>query len=875
MTLDVELYRRTLYLPAPVGEKSLRRVSVIDIQPDAPTDGPARTLVFVHGYGGRNLQWVYQLRYFGQTMRVIAPDLRGHGQSEDPARPPINMETLVDDLEATLAGLETQRPFILVAHSFGGAIAAEYALRHPDEVSGLVLIGTPSRFILTPGARQLMSLPGPVIETLKARLGIAIYAEARTLRRMHDGAMARWRGDKRLGELRTPTLVVFGHRDTVFTQEHYSAVPKQIPGAQQTVIPVSAHLVQLERPDAVNRAIRRFVQARARLETPTESGDGLDALGSFPQPAPAQRSGGATRLVAGPWLQAYDPDVPEQIPTPQILAHDFLSNSAHEFPDRTALHFFGQRISYHELDLLSNRFAQALRGLGLQRGDRVAVVLPNVPQCMIAFYGVLKAGGVVVLGSPLSTEEEIAFQIRDSDARIALSLSAYRPMLERVAAQAPAIEHLIFTDVREYLPLRQRLAVAALAPVAPPPSIPPQVDASRAPSPSTGRDGVGSPAASPPPRHHEFQQLLRAHSSAPLPSEVRCDDLALLQYTSGTTEASRGVMLSHQNLVVNVAQLRHWIIDAKRGSETILGVLPLSHSYGVTGCLNLSIALAASLVLMPTNRTQEILNAIKRYHPTIFPGVPTIYLAVANFPHVRRYGVASIRVCICGSAPLPVEVQESFEKLTRGRLVEGYGLTEASPVTHCNPLKGERRVGSIGIPLPSTSARIVDLRTGATLPPGEVGELLVRGPQVMLGYWKRPEETAQALVDGWLRTGDLASMDEDGYFTIVDRKKDLIMAGPFNVYPRDVEEVLYEHPKVFEAVVVGGHESHGANGAEENPVIKAIVVLKRGERATAEELLALCRERLEAYKVPKQIEFRTELPKNLVGKVLRRLLVEA
>jgi long-chain acyl-CoA synthetase len=848
MTLDVELYRRTLYLTSSDGDKALRRVSVIDIQPDVAPDTPARTLVFVHGYGGRNLQWLYQLRTFGQTMRVIAPDLRGHGQSDDPARPPITVETLVDDLEATLAQLETQRPFLLVAHSFGGAIAAEYALRHPEEVSGLVLIGTPARFILTPGARQLMSLPGPVIETLKKRLGIAIFADARTMRRMHDGAMSRWRGDKRLGELRVPTLVVIGHRDTVFTQEHYAAVPKLIPGAQQVVIPVSAHLVQLERPDAVNRAIRRFVQARARMEANSSA----DAMGSFPQPRAASAS---LRLGEAPWLQAYDPDVPEEIPTPQVLAHDFLSNSAAEFPDRTALHFFGQKISYRELDLLSNRCARALRGLGLQRGDRVAVILPNVPQCVIAFYGVLKAGGVVVLGSPLSNEEEIAFQIRDSDARIALTLNTYRSMLERIAAQSPALERLIFTDVREYLPLRQRLAVA-LGPSPAPPN-----------NSAASQNGAALSALP----HHDFQQLLRAAASAPLLGETQCDDLALLQYTSGTTDAPRGVMLSHQNLVVNVAQQRHWLNDAKRGGETILGVLPLSHSYGVTGCMNLAMALAASLVLMPTNRTEEILNAIKRYHPTIFPGVPTIYLAVANFPHVRRYGVASIRVCVSGSAPLPVEVQESFEKLTRGRLVEGYGLTEASPVTHSNPLKGERRVGSIGVPMPSTSARIVDLQTGEPLPQGEVGELEVRGPQVMQGYWKRPDETAQALRDGWLRTGDLASMDEDGYFTIVDRKKDLIIAGQYNVYPRDVEEVLYESPKVFEAVVVSGRD--GANG--DNPFVKAIVVLKRGERATAEELLALCRERLEAYKVPKQIEFRTELPKNLVGKVLRRLLVEA
>jgi len=319
--------------------------------------------------------------------------------------------------------------------------------------------------------------------------------------------------------------------------------------------------------------------------------------------------------------------------------------------------------------------------------------------------------------------------------------------------------------------------------------------------------------------------------------------------------------------------------------------------------MNMAIAIAASLVLLPTARTDQILAAIKERRPTIFPGIPAFYLAIANYPNVRRYGVSAIRICVSGSAPLPVEVQEAFEKLTHGRLVEGYGLSEASPVTHSNPLKGERRVGSIGIPLPNTQARIVrvtasDNETGEPLPPGEVGELLIRGPQVMQGYWQMPEETAQTLRDGWLHTGDLAIMDEDGFFTIVDRKKDLILSGPYNVYPRDVEEVLYEHPKVLEAAVVSAlpHNqpkrrstvilseekdlrSEGQD-AEENaipasPFIKAVVVLKRGEQATADELLALCRERLDAYKVPQQIEFRTELPKNIVGKVLRRLLIEA
>jgi long-chain acyl-CoA synthetase len=504
----------------------------------------------------------------------------------------------------------------------------------------------------------------------------------------------------------------------------------------------------------------------------------------------------------------------------------------------------------------------------------VAVVLPNVPPCVIAFYGILKAGAVVVLGSPLSTEAEIAAQTLDADARVLVTLASYRQLAERVATAA-RIQQVIYTDVREYLPLAQRVAIASLIA-----SATPHASARGTPPSTTG--ALPAPLApggggAPTPPTYAFQQLLRSQPATPLESGATPDDLALVQYTSGTTDAPRGVMLTHANLVVNVAQTRHWLPETRRGRETLLCALPLSHSYGLTSGLNLSVALAASLVLLPTTRIDQILRAIKRYHPGLFPGVPGLYLAIANYPRVRRFGIDSIRICVSGSAPLPVEVQEAFEKLTRGRLVEGYGLTEASPVTHSNPLNGERRVGSIGLPYPSTDARIVDTTTGAPLPPGEVGELLIRGPQVMRGYWKRPEETALALADGWLHTGDLARMDEDGFFTIVDRKKDVILAGAYNVYPRDVEEVLYEHPKVLEAVVVGTPDrADGTNesGAERTPLIKAVVVLKRGERATADELLALCRERLDAYKVPRRIEFRTELPKNFVGKVLRRLLVE-
>ena len=852
MALDIELYRRTIYVPVGHRAQKLRRISVIDIHPaDA-----VRTLVLIHGYGGSATQWLYQLRFFGQAMHVIAPDMRGHGLSNDPEELACTMDGLVDDLELVLDRLDVQRPFYLIAHSFGGAIATEYTLRHPENVSGLVLIGVPTCFILRKIVERLLIIPDPLFSWIAKRIRVALFAPHRTLKRMLYSVLLSWRGDERMQRLRVPALVVLGHRDIVFRREYYEDVPRSISGAQKVVIPVSAHLVQLERPDAVNRAIRRFMESKQQ-----------EKIRSLSAPLGVH----AANLAAMPWLQHYDNEVPEALPLPKGLLHGLLSNAAHDFPDRPALIFFGQKIGYRELDRLSNRFAHALRRLGVETGERVAILLPNIPQFVIAFYGTLKAGAIVVLGSPLSNEEEISYQLQHSGALVLLTLSSYRDMVERVCSSSN-IKQVIYTGVREYLPVRQRVSLASL--------INASSNAVRLPA-----SKYGTPTGSTAPSgrtwtHHDFQQLLLSQPAAPLDSGTTSRDLALLQYTSGTTDTPKGVMLSHSNLVVNVAQVRHWMPDARRGREVTLCALPLSHSYGVTSGMNLSVALAGTLVLLPTTRTGPILKAIRSHHPTIFPAIPALYLTIANYPRVRSYGIASIRVCVSGSAPLPVEVQEAFEKLTRGRLVEGYGLTEASPVTHSNPLKGERRVGSIGIPLPGTNARVVDLKTGETLPAGQVGELLINGPQVMQGYWNMPGETPETLKDGWLRTGDLASMDEDGFFTIVDRKKDLILAGSYNVYPRDVEEVLYEHPKVLEAAVVSTPASHetgaaGESNTQVSPFIKAYVVLKHGEKATADELLALCRERLDSYKVPRQVEFRSELPKNFVGKVLRRLLVEA
>lgn len=887
MTLDVELYRRTIYvLNRGTGKSTagaqvdFRRISAIDIQPG----GAMRTLVFLHGYGGSATQWLYQLRFFWSMARVIAPDLSGHGLSDDLQRPSYTMEGLVDDLEQALTQLAVEAPFYLVAHSFGGAIATEYALRHPEHIKGLVLIGVPTRFRIRPILRRLMDIPDPLFSWVARRIRVALFAPQRTLRGMHDRVMNVWHGGERMQQLRVPTLVVLGQRDTVFQKQAYEDVPRIIPGAHQTVIPVSAHLVQLERPDAVNRAIRRFIEGKQDNQA---------------------RITRAARHAGMPWLQYYDSDVPHDLPVPGQSLQELLSNAARSMPERPALIFFGQKIGYRELDHLSNRFAHALQKLNVSAGERIAVLLPNIPQFVIAFYGILKAGCVVVLGSPLSNEEEIRYQLQRSDAHALVTLNSYRGMVERICVTT-SIRQVIYTDVREYLPLRQRVLIASLIDETGNMIRPPALSTN--PSPDRGvaaqiENGVSEQAhamdddkqevgeaarRTPLPRslswaQHDFQPLLRSQSAAPLYNAADPQELALLQYTSGTTDVPRGVMLSHRNLLMNAVQTRHWVPDTRRGREVILCVLPLSHSYGVTGAMNMSMALVGTLVLLPTVRTHRVLEAIKAYRPSLLPGIPALYLAIANYPHVRSYKVSAIRFCISGSAPLPVEVQEAFEKLTRGHLVEGYGLTEASPATHSNPLKGERRVGSIGLPLPGTLAKVVDMKTGEALLPGQIGELLIQGPQVMQGYWDMPEETQEALKDGWLHTGDLASMDEDGFFTIVDRKKDLILAGAYNFYPRDVEEVLYEHPKVLEAAVVGiaNPQSAGGSGAggggatTPSPFIKAVVVLKQGEKATADELLALCRERLDAYKVPRQIEFRSELPKNFVGKVLRRMLVEA
>ena len=554
-------------------------------------------------------------------------------------------------------------------------------------------------------------------------------------------------------------------------------------------------------------------------------------------------------MAERPWLAAYDAGVPADIDVPDEPLHAALSAAARHYPRRTAIRFFGRSLSYAELDVLANRFANVLLALGVQQGDRVALLLPNCPQMVVAYYGGLRAGAVMVPTSPLYVESELEHQLADAGASVVVCLSSLFGKIQAVRPRLPALQRVIVTSIKDFFPTRLRLLFSLTRE---------RRDGHRVSLPGDGRT------------YWLMRLLSRARSSDPN-IEVKADDLALLQYTGGTTGVAKGAMLTHRNLVANTLQVRACFVNLANpsGPDIVMGVLPLFHIYAMTTVMNFSIRGGGTMVLQPRFIVDDVLKAIQRERPHLFPGVPTMYMAINHAPHLSRYNLRSLKGAISGAAPLPREVQARFEQLTGARLIEGYGLTEASPVTHCVPFAAEHRVGTIGVPVPSTEAAIFDQETGTRrLAPGEVGELAVRGPQVMRGYWNRPDETAQVLRGGWLFTGDLARVEPDGYFSIVDRKKDMIITGGMNVYPRDVEEPLYQHPKVKEAVAVGVADPRWGEA------VKVYLVLRDGETATEQEILDFCHARMARYKVPKHVEFRRELPKSLVGKVLRRQLIE-
>jgi long-chain acyl-CoA synthetase len=542
-----------------------------------------------------------------------------------------------------------------------------------------------------------------------------------------------------------------------------------------------------------------------------------------------------SRRLEKPWLSHWPKGVPQSIAYPEISMGELLRASALKAPKNPALHFQSNQLSYGELNTLVNRFAESLQGLSVRKGDRVALYLPNIPQFIIAYYGALRIGGVVVAISPLYKERELAHILTDSGAKIIVGWDKLISYVQAVRERT-ALEQIIVTNAEDYS--------------SPPPT-------RNQHSNSDTRD---------------MKRLLMEKRGDPRVTEIKPkEDLALLQYTGGTTGTPKGAMLTHYNLVVNAVQFAAWL-QMRPSLDVHLSVLPFFHIYGMTTSMNSPIYTRSPMILIPDPRNIEgILEAIERYRATIFCGVPTTYATIINQPNVDKHDLRSIKVCISGASPLPNQVQKRFEDLTGARLVEGYGLTETSPVTHVNPLddRTKNRIGSIGIPISDTEAKIVDIETSrSSLAAGEMGELVVRGPQVMLGYWNNIGETNMVLRDGWFYTGDLATIDRDGYFHLVDRKNDMINVSGFKVWPREIEAILCEHPAVREAAVVAVPDT------ESGEAVKAFIVLKESDKGkiSPEEIMDFCRERIASYKAPKIVDFKDELPKSPVGKILKREL---
>jgi len=814
MDIDLDLYRYEVR----ISSDPLVRLSAIDVSPASPR----RTIVFIHGFGGKAEQWQYQMQKFAMDNRVVALDMRGHGLSDKPSTG-YDMPRIQADLETALTQLKVSTPFVLVGHSFGGAVVTDYALNHPDHIEKLIIIATAGEFKLNPLFKLGLNLPSSVLRLIGPFTRKWLHAPPHALREFYHKNMAVWNGWEKFSQLTVPTQVIRGHRDIVFDRPLFEKVAGSIPGAVDVDIDVSGHMVMLERRETVDRAIAGFLD-----DDPKKTWRDKSFVAPRTQRDELKRE--------REWLNHYEEGVPYTVDVPRIPAQHLLRSAVRRFPNRPAIFFEGATISYRALNHEVNRFANALLAQGIGKGARVVLLMPNIPQMVIGFYGTLKAGCSAVLIPPMTEPEELIRQVKDADATVLVTMSTWAGLARQIQDDA-GVPHVVLTDPGQYLPL-------------------PKYWVSR-----WRNRGLSFNNAL-----HWNRWLAQQDTKSPT-VEVAPDDLAVLIYTGGTTGQSKGVMLSHRNLVANSLQTRHWLPGASEGKERFMCVVPFFHSYGMTAALSVPVSLGAALILKPQFKTLDVLKSIKKYKPTIFPGSPSMFVSISGFPKVRRYGVGSIKACISGSAPLPVEVQEAFEKLTKGKLVEGYGLTEASPITHANPMGKNRRLGTIGVPLPSTEAAVVDLMTGSKeVEPGQIGELAIRGPQVMLGYWKNDAATKEVITrDGWLLTGDVAQMDEDGFCRIIARKADMWYpekGGKEPAFPRDVEEVIYEIPQVKEVAVVAvaGHPF-------------AFVIAGR-EKPSAESVIAYCKRRLPPQLVPRFVIFMDEFPRTFIGKVLRRELAK-
>ncbi|MDJ0622747.1 MAG: long-chain fatty acid--CoA ligase [Desulfocapsaceae bacterium] len=540
-----------------------------------------------------------------------------------------------------------------------------------------------------------------------------------------------------------------------------------------------------------------------------------------------------------PWLSAYDNGVPAKLEFESVLLADFLKRSAEQFPDHMALQFQGYVMTYRQLDRLVDSFASVLLGFGVGKGDKVAILLPNTIPCVASYYAILRVGAIAVMNCPLYSDRELLHQFTDSGAKVLITLDLLGNRMIDLREKTE-IEHIVITSIGDYLPFPKNFLFPLVA-----------------------RRKKMSASVKEAPNVHQWFELLAKHSPQEIDTELNFNDPAMYQYTGGTTGKAKGVILTHGNLSKQVQQVAAWFPGFTKGTETLIGALPFFHVFGLSSAMNLAIYMGWGNILVPKPEPDKLLQTIKKYKPTFGPLVPTMYIGMLNNPDMKKIDMTCFKGFFSGSAPLPVEVIREFEKQTGAVIVEGYGLTESSPVTHINPFEGIRKIGSIGVPVSDTDCKIVDITdSSVTLEKNTPGEMLIRGPQVMKGYLNLDQETAKVLADGWLHTGDIAKMDEDGYFYIVDRMKDMIISGGFNVYPREIDEILYLHPKVREASSVG--IPHPTRGEQ----IKSFVVVE-DDTVTEEELIDFCSQNLAKYKLPTQIEFLEELPKTVVGKVLR------
>ncbi len=543
-----------------------------------------------------------------------------------------------------------------------------------------------------------------------------------------------------------------------------------------------------------------------------------------------------------PWLEHYPEAVPHTIDIPNIAIYEILEQSAKEFPNNTVLEFLGFEMTYGELQEAVNQFAASLQASGVKAGDRVALMLPNCPQTVISFFAINKLGAVVVNINPLYKGRYLKHLLNDSGAKTLIIIDRVLDAYEEIATDVD-LSQVIITQIHDYLPTVKKLLYPLVARIK--------------------KEWVTVVQK---PNYKKFNDFAQGNGSLET-GQAKSEELALLQYTGGTTGLPKGAMLSNRNIVANVNQIRAWDPEGEIANEVSVLVIPFFHVYGMTVGMIYNMLVAGKMILLPRFETEQVMQAIQKHRPTLFPGIPTMYVAINNHPKVSNFDLSSIRTCLSGAAALPPEVKRKFESLTGSKVCEGYGLTETSPVSTSNTPIGEQLAGSIGMPISNVNVKIID-ENWKELPVGEIGELVIQGPNVMMGYWQNEEATAKSIQNNWFATGDMARMDENGFFYIADRKKDMIIAGGYNIYPREVEDVLYEHPAVQEVAVIGVADEYRGE------TVKAFIILKEDVTVNEEELSAFCKENMASYKTPKLFEFRDELPKSLVGKILRRELVE-